>query len=231
MTEAKPEPAKVKFRKLECPFDLQTIFTLQVDTENLKGVLEFILDHLGEHKQSLGEMNEKLLSKLLQVDKNKDACKANSDDIEKLKQLIKELEAKSVETEEICSELKAEGESNGMNIALANNNINDTKEDFKEWLERHDKEIEELKNKTPVAAPIMPDIKAGDGLDMQQLMSLFASKSPPDNTIKRIYDLETAMQEMNGKLFGLDGVTERIKDLEGRVGKLETRADKSDKKN
>ena len=50
MTEAKAEPAKVKFRKLECPFDLQTIFTLQVDTENLKGVLEFILDHLGEHK-------------------------------------------------------------------------------------------------------------------------------------------------------------------------------------
>ena len=35
---------------------------------------------------------------------------------------------------------------------------------------------------------------------------------------------------MNGKVFGLDGVTERIKDLEARVGKLETRADKSDKK-
>ena len=125
--------------------------------------------------------------------RNKDACKANSDDIEKLKQLVKELEAKSVETEEICSELKAESESNGMNIALANNNINDTKEDFKSWLERHDKEIEELKNKAPVAAPVMPEIKAGDGLELQQMMSLFASKNPPDNTIKRIYDLETAM--------------------------------------
>ena len=157
--------------------------------------------------------------------RNKDACKTNSDDIEKLKQLVKELEAKSVETEEICSELKAESESNGMNIALANNNINDTKEDFKSWLERHDKEIEELKNKAPVAAPVMPEIKAGDGLELQQLMSLFASKNPPDNTIKRIYDLETAMTELNGKIFGLDGVNERIKDLEGRVGKLETRAD------
>ena len=32
MTEEKPtEPAKVKFRKLECPFDLQTIFTVAVD--------------------------------------------------------------------------------------------------------------------------------------------------------------------------------------------------------
>ena len=163
--------------------------------------------------------------------RNKDACKANSDDIEKLKQLIKELEAKSVETEEICSELKAESETNGMNIALANNNISDTKEDFKSWLERHDKEIEELKNKAPVAAPVeMPEIKAGDGLELQQLMSIFASKNPPDNTIKRIYDLETAMKEINGKVFGLDGVTERLKDLEARVGKLETRADKSDKK-
>ena len=32
------------------------------------------------------------------------------------------------------------------------------------------------------------------------------------------------------KLGGLDGVTQRLLDLEGRVGKLETRADKSDKK-
>ena len=69
MTEAKPEPAKVKFRKLECPFDLQTIFTLQVDTENLRGLLEFILDHLGENKQQVGDLNEKMISKLLQVDK------------------------------------------------------------------------------------------------------------------------------------------------------------------
>ena len=69
MTEQKPELAKVKFRKLECPFDLQTIFTLQVDTENLRGLLEFILEHLGENKQNLNDLNEKLLSKLLQVDK------------------------------------------------------------------------------------------------------------------------------------------------------------------
>ena len=49
MTDKKPtEPAKVKFRRIECPFDLQTIFTVAVDSENLKGLLEFILDHLGE---------------------------------------------------------------------------------------------------------------------------------------------------------------------------------------
>ena len=70
MTEQKPtEPPRVSFRKLECPFDLQTIFTLQVDTENLRGLLEFILDHLGEQKQNINDINEKLLSKLMQVDK------------------------------------------------------------------------------------------------------------------------------------------------------------------
>ena len=41
----------------------------------------------------------------------------------------------------------------------------------------------------PVEVPTMPDIKAGDGLELASLMNIFASKNPPDNTIKRIYDL------------------------------------------
>ena len=36
--------------------------------------------------------------------------------------------------------------------------------------------------------PEMPDV--GDGLNMAQLMNIFASKNPPDNTIKRIEELE-----------------------------------------
>ena len=57
----------------------------------------------------------------------------------------------------------------------------------KEIIDRHTKEIEELKNKPEV---VMPDISAGDGLDINQLMNIFASKNPPDNTIKRIEALE-----------------------------------------
>lgn len=120
-----------------------------------------------------------------------------------------------------------------MNIALTNNNLNEKCEEFKEWLERHDKEIEELKNKAPVAVevPAMPDIKAGDGLELSTLYNIFASKNPPDNTIKRIFDLENQFKDLNGKFGGLDNVTQRlIYDFEDRVGKLETRADKSDKK-
>ena len=120
-----------------------------------------------------------------------------------------------------------------MNIALTNNNLNEKCEEFKEWLERHDKEIEELKNKAPVAVevPAMPDIKAGDGLELSTLYNIFASKNPPDNTIKRIFDLENQFKDLNSKFGGLDNVTQRlIYDFEDRVGKLETRADKSDKK-
>lgn len=140
--------------------------------------------------------------------RNKEKSLANADEIEKLKQLIKELEAKSVEQEENISELKATTESNAMNISLTNNTLQEKTDELKEWLERHDKEIEELKNKAPPPMPV-PEIK-GDGLDMSQLYNIFASKTPPDNTIKRIYDLENSLKELNGKVNGLDGAAERL---------------------
>jgi len=52
----------------------------------------------------------------------------------------------------------------------------------KELIDQHTADIEELKRNAN--AP-MPEIK-GDGLDMGQLMKMFACKSPPDNTINRI---------------------------------------------
>ena len=76
----------------------------------------------------------------------------------------------------------------------------------------------------------MPDIKAGDGLELASLMNIFASKNPPDNTIKRIYDLENLFKDLNGRVKGLDGLTDRLASLEGRVAKLETRADSSEKR-
>ena len=43
---------KALFRKFECPFDLESIFTMQYNVQGLKSVLEFILEHMGEMKQS-----------------------------------------------------------------------------------------------------------------------------------------------------------------------------------
>ena len=40
---------------------------------------------------------------------------------------------------------------------------------------------------------------------MAQLMNLFASKNPPDNTILRIEELEKQMKKVNDKLAGLGG--------------------------
>ena len=50
----------------------------------------------------------------------------------------------------------------------------------------------------------MPEIK-GDGLDMSELMKMFASKNPPDNTINRIKALEDMMSDVNKKLGSLSG--------------------------
>ena len=47
--------------KLTCPFDLETVFTLQYSTEGLKGVLEWIIDNVGQ-------MDAKMTNKLKQVD-------------------------------------------------------------------------------------------------------------------------------------------------------------------
>jgi len=45
---------------------------------------------------------------------------------------------------------------------------------------------------------VMPEIK-GDGLDMAQLMNMFASKNPPENTIVRIEELEKQMLDLLNK--------------------------------
>jgi hypothetical protein len=62
--------------RFECPFDLETIFTVQVDMKNLKGILEFILERLGkeakhntDQDKKINDLDLKLVQKLMQVDK------------------------------------------------------------------------------------------------------------------------------------------------------------------
>lgn len=94
-----------------------------------------------------------------------------------------------------------------------------------------------MKNKTPVE---------GNGLNMDHLMDIFASKNPPENTIKRIVTLENQISDilknMNNKPApvgetlvasagpGLDAdAMDKLNDLLRRVQSLETRADKTDR--
>ena len=61
---------KTKFvSNFECPFDLETVFTLQYSTDGLKGVLSWIIEHLGQLKGDMTELNTKMVAKLMQVDK------------------------------------------------------------------------------------------------------------------------------------------------------------------
>ena len=59
-----------------CPIDLDNAFALQQTTENLKGVLNWIITGLGETQKNVAE---------------------NTSDIAHIKQDIKELEAKNIE--------------------------------------------------------------------------------------------------------------------------------------
>ena len=57
---------KTKFvSQFECPFDLETVFTLSYNTEGLKGVLSWIIEHLGKMRGDLKELDTKMLSKLM----------------------------------------------------------------------------------------------------------------------------------------------------------------------
>ena len=47
---------------LECPFDLETVFTLNYSTEGLKGVLQWIIDNLNN-------VDTLLKSKVATIDK------------------------------------------------------------------------------------------------------------------------------------------------------------------
>ena len=44
--------------KLECPFDLEAVFTMQYSTEGLKGVLSWIIDHLGDLKGKMPQVDK-----------------------------------------------------------------------------------------------------------------------------------------------------------------------------
>ena len=90
-----------------------------------------------------------------------------------------------------------------------------------------------MKNKAAIVnLPELP--KGGDGIDMAQMMELFASKSPPDNTINRIEALEKQIAKIgtggDTKGPGLDAdAMDKLNDMLRRVQALETRADKTDR--
>ena len=128
-----------------------------------------------------------------------------------LKKICKELEQKTIEDEKMISELNINVTNLSMNEKLhyreACENHEERKLHFshkliylpvhnflvKEIVDRHTKEIEDLQNK--LAAGLATG-GGGDGVDIDALRNLFASKTPPDNTIVRIEELEKINSEL-----------------------------------
>jgi len=80
---------------LECPFDLESVFTLQYSSDGLKGVLQWIIDNLGSMRGDLTGLDSLLKSRVATIDKNATGVQKNADDIAKMMAMVKELEAKS----------------------------------------------------------------------------------------------------------------------------------------
>ena len=61
---------KVTFNNLDVPFDLNLIFPpVQVSVDGMRDVVEFILSNLGEQREKIHEIKERVTLKLMQVDK------------------------------------------------------------------------------------------------------------------------------------------------------------------
>ena len=101
--------------------------------------------------------------------RNKDGVAQNNVDVELLKKQVAELGEKSNEQENEISDLKANAESANINIGLNKRAADEQFDDLREIIDRHEREIEELKNRPLASAPIempeMPEIK-GDGLEL-----------------------------------------------------------------
>jgi len=79
--------------------------------------------------------------------------------------MCKELDERGVADVNKLGEQNVIVENLTMNVAMHNRTISNLVEDHKEIIDRHTKEIEELKNKPAFEMPEMPAVK-GDGLDM-----------------------------------------------------------------
>lgn len=104
--------------KLECPFDLETVFTMQYSTEGLKGVLTWIIDNLGDCKQGLAALDAKVNDKLKQVDLNKDGVAQNAAEIELLKKISNELDVRGNADVEKLGDLNVTVENLNMNVSM-----------------------------------------------------------------------------------------------------------------
>ena len=124
--------------------------------------------------------------------RNKEGVAANKDEIEKLKKICKELEKWNLEEQEKIDNISLDHNNLAMNCSLNQRQNNDTFEEQQEQIDELKKKLEELGNMAP---PEPINIPTGGDIDMNALNSIFARKTPPENTIKRIEELEKRLAD------------------------------------
>lgn len=122
--DATPAMGKATFKKLVCPFDLEQVFSMQYSVQGLKSVLEFILDNLGTVDETVFNLNHTVV-------RNKKVTDENTDKIDKLMKMIKDLNNKTNKMEDKAAVIQSSVESNEVNIALNRENIEETTTDCK----------------------------------------------------------------------------------------------------
>jgi hypothetical protein len=123
----------------------------------------------------------------------------HSDQIALLQKMVKELEEKSVYTDNSISDVKSTTESNTLNISLNHKQMEQINNDRKfslilfivnEKITALQALVDELMKRKPEQVIQQIAGTAGPALDMNMLDGRYAGKNPPDNTIVRIEALE-----------------------------------------
>lgn len=138
-----------------------------------------------------------MMTKLMQISKNKDAIEELKLKNRTIDEILKELEEKSCATDDDCSKLRADMEMIKMNHSLLRREVEDNNEETTVHIENFNQQINiliEKVNNFKIPEPVKVDgqqtIVQNVGPDMNELMKKFALKPDHDDALKRIEALE-----------------------------------------
>lgn len=104
---------------------------MQYSTENLKVVLEWIIEQLNKTNSNISDLTDKFA----QIERNKQGVAKNADDIAHLKRMCEELNQKSQFDEKRVSDMNVNVENMHMNLSLNHRTVMGLVEDHKELID------------------------------------------------------------------------------------------------
>ena len=122
MRPGSKEEQKVDFDpQRDIPFDLNQLFQLTYGFDVLKNVIEHLAKGLKGAEKKVNDLDIKLTTKLMSIDKLKTQNEEQQKQINHLNDVTKELESKSEQTDKDVLDLKSLLDSLNFNMTLSNN--------------------------------------------------------------------------------------------------------------